>query len=142
MTYSKRMWHYLVLFFLVILLVLFIPFDLVIAPKREFRVTDSKGNPITDAIVRQIWHQYSLGVRGQIDLRSNLKGEVSLERRVVRTNLIALIGGGIKEYKEVGIHASVGSWESVGIFVNGVQDKWIHDGKGLETGTVVMRKEG
>ncbi len=138
MTYSKRMWHYLVLFLLVVLLVLFIPFDLVIAPKREFRVTDSKGNPITDAAVRQIWHQYSLGVRGQIDLRPNLKGEVFFQRRVVRTNLIALILGGIKEFKELGIHASVGSWESIGIFVNGFQDKWIHDGKGLEGGAVII----
>ena len=141
MTYSKRLWHYLVIFFLLILLVLNIPFELVIAPERKFRVIDSNSNPISDAVVRQIWHQYSLGIRGQIDLRSNLKGEVFLQRRAVRTSLITLIWGGIKEYKELGIHASVGSWESIGIFVNGIKDKWIHDGKGLETGIVVMKKE-
>jgi len=140
MTAWRHMWHYLVVVLLVILLVLCIPFDLVMAPKREFRIIDSNGNSITDAVVRQIWHQYSLGIREQIDLRPNLKGEVLLQRRVVKTNLITLIYGGIKQYKELGIHASVGSWESIGIFVNGLQDKWIHDGKGLESGILVMGK--
>jgi len=136
----KPMWYYLTLVLLVLLLALYIPFDLVMAPKREFRIIESNGNPITEAVVRQIWHQYSLGIRGQIDLRPNSKGEVLLQERAVQTNLITLICAGIKQYKEVGIHASVGSWESIGIFVNGLQDKWIHDGKGLESGILVLEK--
>ena len=138
---NKRIWHYFLIFLFLILLVLSFPFELVMAPERKFQITDSMGNPINDAAVRQIWYQYALGVRREIDLRPNLKGQVFLPRRAVRTNLMALIFGGINEFKDLGIHASVGSSESIGIFVSGLQDKWIHDGEGLEGGTVVMGSE-
>jgi len=142
MNNSKRMWHYLVIFLLLILLALSFPFELVMAPERKFRITDSNGNPISDALVRQRWDQYALNVHGEIDMKPNLRGEVFLPRRAVRTNLMALIFGGIKEFKDLGIHASVGSSEGIAIFVSGLPHKWIYDGKGLEAGTVVMRKEG
>jgi hypothetical protein len=141
MSKSKRIWLYFLIFLFLILLVLYFPFELVIAPEHKFRVTDSNGNSRSDAAVRQIWYQYSLGIRGEIDLRPNFNGEVFLPRRTVRTNLMALIFGGIKEFRNLGVHASVGSWESIGIFEVGFQDKWIHDSQGLGTGIVVMKRQ-
>lgn len=129
------MWIYLLIIGALIILA-FLPFNLVIAPERKLQILDNNGNPLSDVIVRQIWDQYSLGEHGRIDLKTDSEGKVVTPKRVVRTSIIALFRGGIKELKSLGIHASYDSSESIGIFVDGYPDKWFYDGKGLEAGKI------
>jgi hypothetical protein len=68
-----------------VVIAMLIPFDLVIAPRRELKIIDSKGNPIGNAMVRRIWYKYSHEPR-DIEIPSNPKGQVPLRELAVRLN--------------------------------------------------------
>ena len=138
MNHSKRMWIYLLILVGAIIAML-IPFNLVMAPERELKIIDSDGNTVGNAMVRQIWSQYSLDLHGETDFTVNPRGEVSLPERAVRTNIASLISGAVIQIYDLKIHASFRSRERIAIFVPGYPSKWFYDGKGLESGTVVFQ---
>ncbi len=124
----------------------FVPFELTIAPERKLRITDSKGNPIANARVRQIWYQYALNIKGEVDFKSDLSGEVILPRRAIRTNIFSLMSGTIKEISELGSNAGLRSTESIGILAEGFRERWFHSAtvegiKELEDGVAILEKE-
>lgn len=129
----------LVLAFLVVLLV---PFNALMAPQRALRIVTSDGGPIGDATVTQIWYQYTLDIEGRADLQANLHGEVTLPRREVRTNILILVLGGLRNTVLYTINASYGPSESLRIRAPGYESKWFHsdviNGKELASGTVVL----
>jgi hypothetical protein len=119
----------------VIILIVF-PFNLEISPERKLQIFDSYGKPISNALIRQTWYQYSLGERGVIKIKTNSNGQALILKKEIRTRIISLFGGAVKEFMSTGIHASYGSHESITIFVNGHPNKTFYDGKGLESGKV------
>jgi hypothetical protein len=126
---------------LILIGILWIPFELTIAPERHFRITDPNGNPISSAKVRQHWDQYALELHKAIDLQTSPEGEISLPRRFVRTNLFSLIFGGVRELVRVGRNAGLWSYESIGVAADGFKNIWIYEGKGLESGVIILEKE-
>jgi len=129
----------LILIFLLGLL--FLPFNLVIAPERKLQLFDNKGNPLVGTLVRQSWDQYSLDKHGEVLLRTDSEGRVNLPKREVRTSILDLFFGALREFRKSGIHAGYSSREFVGISVNEGVGKGFHDGKGLESGKVVIDLE-
>lgn len=123
-----------ILLFLII--VLLMPFNFMISPPRVFKVVDARGVPIEDALVKQIWDQYSLDYSMESEHRTDSEGVVFLPRRVVKTRLIDLLRGGIMNIIEYKIHAAIGSYDSVAVSVPGHKWKWFYNGEGLESGIV------
>lgn len=133
----RRIWIFLSILGAVIIVIIF-PFNLVIAPERKLQILDNNGNPIANALVSQFWDQYSLGEHGEIRLTTNSEGRIILPKREVRTTILSLLRGGLKEFRDLGIHASYGSGEDIFISLNNHLGKSFHDGKGLESGKVII----
>lgn len=51
------------LIFLLLLIPIIFPFNLVIAKAHKFQVVDINGKPVTTASIEQTWYQYALGIR-------------------------------------------------------------------------------
>jgi len=119
---------------------IFLPFNLTMAPSRNFTITNTKGTPIPCLIVRQHWDQYSLDVRGQEDFVHFSNNDVKLPKRELRTTVFSLVKGAIKQICELGLHAGFGSFESIGIFAKGYQHRWLHAGRGLDKNIVLLAK--
>ena len=129
------------IFIIICVATLFVPLQMTMAPERQIQITTDDKSPIEGARVRQIWHQYSLEERGQEDLIVPANGKVLLTERVVKTNVYALIWGAFNKFYQYGIHAGYSSSESIGIIATGYNDKWFHDGKGLDKGLVVLTRK-
>jgi hypothetical protein len=117
-----------------------VPFDLELAPERKLQVVSSDGHPLPGALVRQIWYQYSLRERGEVQFQANDKGEVLLPKRTVQTSILALFRGAINEIRETGIHASFFSDENIIVLAEGYPPHIFFDGKGLKGGKAVIKK--
>lgn len=126
---------FLAIFVASIIAVIF-PFNLTMAPRRDLIIVNSKGTPIP--FVRQIWHQYSLNVHGEEDFFIFSNNHVSLPKREVKTNLLSIIIGAFRETRQLLIHASYRSSESIGVFATGYQNAWFYNGKGLDQGKVIL----
>ena len=131
----------LLIFVVLLVIAMFIPFDFEIAPERKLKITDESGQPVESAMARQIWYQYSLGVNGQADFKVNSEGAVTLPERSEWTSAIKLFLGGYKQFSDLGIHASYGSAERVAIFADKYEERWFRNGKGLERNIVTLSKE-
>ena len=118
-----------------------IPFNLTIAPKREFIVVTTGNEPIEGALARQIWYQYSLGYRKEEDLRSDSIGKVLFPKRVVRTTLLSMVSGAIAKIAWLTINASLRSTDSIVVLVEGHDSMWCYDGIGLESGVVAFGEQ-
>ena len=129
---------YLIVAAVCIVLVL-IPFKLTLAPERKITVLDTNEKPIREAIVRQVWYQYSLGVKGEEDFQTNSEGLVNLPKREVSTNIVKLFFGALNNFRKYFINAGYGSKESIGIFAKGYPDKWFHDFRKKQIDTVVLQ---
>jgi hypothetical protein len=118
-----------------------LPFELEIAPQRHFQIVDDHGQPLGSAVIRQIWDQYSLGQRGEIETKADNSGKVLLPARVIRTSVFSLLRGAVREIREVGIHgASFVSDDSVVILAEGFPPHIYFAGKGLRQGKAIIRK--
>jgi hypothetical protein len=137
---SKRMLLVLILLIL-FLTIMFAPIRLTIAEKRTFTVVDPKGIPIQEAVVRQIWDQYSLHYRNEEVHKSDSNGYVVLPERAIKTSIFDLVSGGIGNILGYTIHASFCSSDSVGVHAEGYEWKWFFDGEKLESGIVVLEKK-
>ena len=118
---------------------LFIPRTIILAPARELIITNLDEEPIQNAIVKQVWHQYSIRVNGQEDFLSGPNGQVSLPARIVKTRNFDLLKGCVLNIKNYFIHASCCTSESIGVLSEGYENDWFYDGEGLDSGIVTMR---
>ncbi len=132
---------YILIIIILIFLILVFPFKIEMAKKRTLTIIDSDGKPVSSAIVRHNWDNYSLNIRGEIDYSVDYKGRVSIKGQSVRTSLISIILGSIKELSKTGIHTSFGSRESIGILAEGFEDRWFYDGKGLNSNVIAINKK-
>ena len=119
---------------------IFLPFNLTMAPSRNFTITNTNGTPIPCVIVRQHWDQYSLDVRGQEDFVFFSDNNVTLPKRELRTTVFSLVKGAIKQICELGLHAGFGSYEGIGIFAKGYQHRSLYNGRGLHKNIVILPK--
>jgi len=110
---------------------LLVPFELVIAPERELQIMDEAGKPVPKAVVRQIWYQYSLGIRGQEDFTSTPTGSVFLPKRSAHTRLLSLGIGALRQFQRHFIHAGYGSHETMVVSAKDHANYFIYDGKGI-----------
>lgn len=133
----RKRWSFLTIF-AALMISLFLPFELTMATSRHLIITDTKGGQIPCVLVRQIWHQYSLDVRGEEDLVLLLDNTASLPNRKINTTVFSIVAGAIKQFRELGIHASYFSDEMVGIFAKGYEDKWLHGGANPEKRQIVL----
>lgn len=127
--------------FLILIAILFVPYNLVISKDRTFQVVDKNLNPLAGSAVRQEWIQYSLDLREE-DLRfSDQNGFVFLPERRVRTSIIELLNGAYEKLKKYGLNASFTSHDIIHIQSNGYESCVIFDGQGIENGKVVMERK-
>jgi len=122
------------------IVLMLIPFKLTLAPERNIKVLNTNEKPIKEATVRQVWYQYSLGVKGEEDFQTNSDGVVNLPKREVRTNIVKLCFGALNNFRKYFINAGYGSKESIGVFAKGYPDEWLHDSKNKKIDVVVLKK--
>ena len=118
--------------------ILFFPFRVTVCPEHRIEVLSDGGEPIAKAKIQRIWHFYSIGERGQSELFSDHLGLVVLPEKSLRVNLFSLIAGSVKGFLELGINASYGRHESVGVFASGFKTKWFHDRLDKENSSVIL----
>jgi hypothetical protein len=114
------------------------PFDFKIVEKREFKVVDINGNAIENAIVRQTWYQYAIGYRKESTHHTSSDGFALLPKRTVSTTLFDLVCGSVAKIYEYRINASFKSSDTITIHAENHGRKTFHDGKGMESKTVVL----
>jgi hypothetical protein len=131
----SRTTQHLALLFLGALLLINVPFNLTMAPLRHLTIVDNYDKPITSAIIRQVWYQYALGIRGEERFIANSEGKALLPNRTVRTSLYSLLRGAFHKFSEVGIHASYTSSEYVSIRTDNIVESF-YNGKGLESNKI------
>jgi hypothetical protein len=136
----KKMYALFPLLTLTLILALFLPFELTIAPERKFIVVDEDAKPISAASVKQIWDQYSLEFRKAENININPDGAVLLPKRTVKTRWIDLLGGALGKILEYTINASIGSSDTLIISAFGYEQKNFLDGEGLGK-TVVLKRQ-
>ncbi len=117
---------------------LVMPRTIILSPERELQIIKSDGKPIQNAIVRQVWYQYSLRISDEEDFLSDPNGNVSLHERKIKTRNFDLLKGCLSNFKNYYINASCSTKESIGVFSEGYVDAWFHDGKGLISNVVNM----
>ena len=127
-----------ILFLVIFLCALFLPFNLIIAERREFVLKDRNGAPIEDAQISQRWHQYSLKFVEQEVFKPDPNGLVIIPERKVKTRGKDLIIGALSNLFKYRLHASIGSSDSIVINANGFDWVSFRDGKGLESKIVVL----
>jgi hypothetical protein len=128
----------IIIVLLILLIATFIPFDMTMSPSRDLNIVDESGSPVQNAIVRQIWNQYSLGISGEEDFKTDSKGMVMLPKRSVSSTIFRIIIGAIKNVKKTGIHASFSTSEDVAILADGFKIRWFYDGRGLESSVIKL----
>lgn len=130
----------LLLSLLVLLIILYCPFDFTISPERKFKVVDGTGMTISAAVVKQTWYQYSLKFREEEKINISSDGVVVIPQRKVNTRWIDLLSGAAGKIVEYTIHASIGSSDTLIINALGYESKWFFDGERLEK-TVVLKRQ-
>ena len=123
---------------IIISTLLFIPFNLSISPKRSLTIKDINGNLIEGAVVRQVWYQYSLNIKGEEDFITNSNGIVNIPNRNVRTTIFNLVLGAFNNFRQYFINAGYTSHESIGVFANGYTEKWIHNPDGRQANIIII----
>lgn len=129
----------ILLIILTIVISLF-PFNIKISPSHALEITDEDLNPIHKFKAKQIWYQYSLGIRESAEIEF-FDGKLYFPERKVKTNIFLLLIGAVKQFATTGIHASYGSSEIITIISDGFQPKTVHDNNGLDTNNVILHRE-
>ena len=129
------------LMLLSVALIFLAPFRLTIADEREFRVVDENATPVSGALARQVWYQYSLGLQSEETRKADADGYILLPKRAIYTNLILLISGALYKIIKYKIDAGIESSDSIGVYADGYEWRWFYDGKGLEKKLVVLKRQ-
>ena len=89
--------------------VILYPFKSTVVPAQRVLVTTKDMHPISNALVRQIWQDYSLERCGhEEDLPTDVHGRVTFPTRTIRAPLIWRLLGPLASIAGQGVHASFG----------------------------------
>ena len=89
--------------------VMLFPFPKTLVPAQQVLVTTKNMHPISGALVRQIWRDYSLEFDGhEEDLATNAQGRVIFPPRKIMAPLIWRLVGPLTSIAGQGVHASFG----------------------------------
>lgn len=124
-----------------LLIIMFAPFNLTIAERRAFRVVDQKGIPVREAMVAQTWNQFSLHYMNKEICKVDANGYMLLPTRTLTARLFDLVSGAIGNILEYTINAGIGSYDYVVVYADGYEVTSFTNGKGLESGIVVLKKK-
>jgi hypothetical protein len=104
---SKRKCVIVILASLAILLLY--PFKTTVVPEKRVLVATNDMHPVRDALVRQIWQNYSLEREGhEEDLPTDAQGRVTFPARTIRAPLVWRLLGPLASIAGQGVHASFG----------------------------------
>jgi hypothetical protein len=104
---AKRKWVIVVLVSLAV--VMLYPFKKTVVPSQQVLVTTKDMHPISNALVRQIWQDYSLERYGhEEDLPTDTHGRVTFPARTIRAPLVWRFLGPLASIAGQGVHASFG----------------------------------
>jgi hypothetical protein len=85
------------------------PFQKTLVPEKRVLVVTKDMHPVTNALVRQSWTDYSLGAVGhEEDLRTDANGRITFPARTIRAPLLVRIFGPLASIVGQGVHASFG----------------------------------
>ena len=89
--------------------VLLYPFEKTLVPETRVLVVTKDMHPVKNALVRQIWQDYSLERSGhEEDLPTDAHGRVTFPKRTLRAPLIWRALGPLASIAGQGVHASFG----------------------------------
>jgi len=89
--------------------VMVFPFPKTLVPAQRVFVTTKDMHPISGALVRQIWRDYSLEFAGhEEDLPTDADGRVTFPARKIRAPLVWRLIGPLTSIAGQGVHASFG----------------------------------
>src|SRR2546425_3749540 len=89
--------------------VMLFPFRKTLVPTQHVLVTTKDMHPISGALVRQIWRDYSLEFGGhEEDLPTDVHGRVTFPARTITAPLIWRLIGPLTSIAGQGVHASFG----------------------------------
>jgi hypothetical protein len=89
--------------------VMLFPFPKTLVPAQQVLVTTKDMHPISGALVRQIWRDYSLEFAGhEEDLATDAQGRVTFPPRRIMAPLIWRLIGPLTSIAGQGVHASFG----------------------------------
>src|SRR5262245_26393401 len=95
--------------FVAIVVVMVFPFPKTLVPAQQVLVTTKDMHPISGALVRQIWRDYSLEFAGhEEDLATDAQGRVTFPSRRIMAPLIWRLVGPLTSIAGQGVHASFG----------------------------------
>jgi hypothetical protein len=99
-----------VIVILVLLAVLLLyPFKKTLVPEKRVLVVTNDMHPVSNALVRQSWKDYSLEAEGhEEDLRSDVNGRITFPTRTIRAPLLVRIFGPLVSIVGQGVHSSFG----------------------------------
>jgi hypothetical protein len=140
---SRSQWidkRYVIVGILLLIVILGVPFDLIVSPKREFVVMNANDKPIEGVVAKQVRYQYSLNYTKEAETISDHSGHIRFPKRKVKTNLLSIVFGAVLRIVEFKIDANVGSTDTIGVSVDGHKWKWFYDGIGLESGSIKFEK--
>jgi hypothetical protein len=108
---DAKVWSTCLLVVLVILLfVVFYPFQIRIAPDWVARVVDENGHPVVQAEVLENWQEYSIEEVSHEENKSTaLDGIVRFQPRTLRASIASRVGGCAHNFQKLGVHASCGA---------------------------------
>jgi hypothetical protein len=99
----------IIVIFVVLATLLLYPLKTTLVPAQHVLVVTEDMHPVKDALVRQIWKDYSLEHVGhEEDLPTDLHGRITFPARTVRASLLRRMIGPLASIAGQGIHASFG----------------------------------
>jgi hypothetical protein len=104
---SRRKW--LVIVLVSMAAVMLYPFKTTVVPSQRVLVTTKDMRPVKNALVRQIWQNYSLERYGhEEDLRTDAHGRITFPTRTIRAPLVWRLLGPLASIAGQGVHSSFG----------------------------------
>ncbi|MEA2205183.1 MAG: hypothetical protein QOE77_1959 [Blastocatellia bacterium] len=104
----------------VLAVVLLYPFERKLVPETHVLVVTNDMHPVRNALVRQIWQDYSLERYGhEEDLPTDANGRVTFPTRTIRAPLLVRLLGPVMSIAGQGVHASFGLQTDMFIFQKG-----------------------
>ena len=95
------------------------PSQLVVAPAAVLIVVDPDGAPVTGALVRQVWQDYSVESEShEQDFTTDAVGRVALPARLIRSSRIERAVGVVRNLAATGVHASYGAHAYIFVWGN------------------------
>jgi hypothetical protein len=107
---------------IMLLLLLFYPFETTVAPTWEITVVAEDEHPRAGIFVEETWQNYSLESKSHEErLYTNANGTVTFPRRTIRSSAVWRTLGPVRSLLSAGVHASFGPSAFIIAVGNGIQ---------------------